>query len=140
MCKDFDLTMCAFTQISEEGRKEGMRNQSVVKGGKSIPNKADLGYTVFTPTTKEMSILEPIIEKLSKGFGRKPIPNLCISIYKNRWFNYEEDNVQPKMIKIWIYFNGGTGECFDCFATDEKYRLINLPKTRIDCREEYTTD
>ena len=137
MAKDFDLTIVAFTQASSEGRKEGFRDQSVIKGGKSLPNKSDLGYTVFAPTPKEMKILEPIIMEKSKGFGKKLIPNMGITIYKNRWFNFrDEQGREIKELKIWLRFDGGTGRCVDCFTTTKNYELINLPKTKVDVNAE----
>lgn len=144
ICKPYDLTLIAYTQTNDYGRKEGVRNQGAVAGGKSLPNKADNGLTVFRPTKKELGTLEPIIAEKSTGFGKKLIPNICYTFYKTRWFSFgeEEGNDVPyNEIKVWGIQNLGTGEFIDCFVTNEHYELINLPKTRIDCREgKNTTD
>lgn len=126
--KRFDVNIIAYTQTNDEGRKEGLRDQTAVKGGKSFPNKSDFAMTVFEPTKKELELIEPIIRKHSKGINGKIIPNVCYHTYKNRWFN-------PKKIKIWGYQDLGTNEYKDLFCTDEHYKYINIPKTKIMLKE-----
>ena len=124
MSKRFDLTVVAYTQTNDEGRQQGLRDQSAIKGGKSLPNKADFGITVFEPTRKELQLLEPIIDKVSKGIGKKCIPNICYNTYKNRWYS-------TKKIKIWGYQDLGTNEYRDLFCTNEYYEYLDIPKTEI---------
>lgn len=128
MSKRFDVDIVAYTQTNDEGRNLGLRDQSAIKGGKSFPNKADLGMTVFEPTKKELELIEPIIRKHSKGINGKIVPNVCYHVYKNRWFN-------PKKLKIWGYQDLGTNEYKDLFCTDEHYKYINIPKTKITLKE-----
>lgn len=131
MAKKFDLFIVAYTQTNDEGRTQGLRDQSAVKGGKSLPNKADFGMTVFEPTRKELELLESIIDKTSKGLGRKNIPNVCYTTYKNRWFSI-------KKIKIWGYQDLGTNEYQDLFCTNEYYEYLDIPKTTISLLQNNT--
>ena len=125
MSKNFNVFIFAYTQTNDEGRRQEARDQTAVKGGKSIPNKADFGMTSFEPTKKELELLEPLIKKSNKGLGKKIIPNICYTTYKNRWFN-------PKKVKIWGYQNLGNMEYIDLFCTNEYYEPINIAKTKIE--------
>lgn len=124
MAKNFNVYIYAYTQTNDEGRRQEARDQTAVKGGKSIPNKADFGMTSFEPTKKELELLESLISKSNKGLGKKVIPNICYTTYKNRWFN-------PKKVKIWGYQDLGTMEFIDLFCTNEYYEPINITKTKI---------
>lgn len=125
MSKKFNVFIYAYTQTNDEGRRQEARDQTAVKGGKSIPNKADFGMTSFEPTKKELELLESLIHKANKGLGKKIVPNICYTTYKNRWFNSKE-------IKIWGYQNLGTMEYIDLFCTNKYYEPINIVKTKIN--------
>ena len=123
--KNFNVFIYAYTQTNDEGRRQEARDQTAVKGGKSIPNKADFGMTSFEPTKKELELLDSLIHKANKGLGKKILPNICYTTYKNRWFN-------PKKVKIWGYQDLGTMEYIDLFCTNEYYEPINIVKTKIN--------
>ena len=137
----YDVFIIIYTQTNDEARRLGERDQTAIKGGKSLPNKADFGITVFEPTKKELEKLEPIIDDLKhkqKGLGKEPYrPNICISIYKNRWYTprdaYKDNSrPRPRKIKIWSYQDLGTGYVKDLFVTDWDYELISIPRTQIN--------
>lgn len=135
IAQSYEVFIVVYTQTNDEGRRTEQRDQTAIKGGKSLPNKADFGLTVFEPTTKELNLLEPIITKVSKGLGSKKIPNICISIYKNRWYSprdgYKDTKrPRPRKIKIWSYQDLGTGYVEDLFVTDWNYELLSIPKTK----------
>lgn len=124
ICKKFDISIFAFTQTTDEARRDGVRDQRAIKGARSLPNKCDIGMTVFEPTEKELELIEPFIEK-TKGIGNKLIPNACYTIYKNRGVKY-------KNLKIWGYNNLGNGRFVDMFVTDKYYNPIKLEETFIN--------
>lgn len=128
IAKRFDLFFIAYTQVNDEGRSKGYRDQTAVKGGKSLPNKMDFGLTAFEPTKRELDILQPLILKYSKGIRKKLIPNLCLTIYKNRWF-------EKKDVKIWVHQDLGTGEVIDCFCTDKNYKYLEINPVSIDVKQ-----
>ena len=74
---------------------------------------------------KELELLDSLIHKANKGLGKKILPNICYTTYKNRWFN-------PKKVKIWGYQDLGTMEYIDLFCTNEYYEPINIVKTKIN--------
>ena len=125
MAKKFNVFFIAYTQTNDEGRTQGFRDQTAVKGGKSLPNKADFGITAFEPTKKELELLEPLIEKnMTRGIGVKKIPNICYTIYKNRHFPIKD-------IKIWGVQDLGTGRFTDCFCTDKYYKWLDIEPITI---------
>jgi len=124
MSKKFDLTIFGYTQTTDEARRDGVRDQRAVKGARSLPNKCDVGITVFEPTNKELEMIEPLIKKC-KGINNTITPNACYTIYKNR------GNVH-KNIKIWGYNNLGNGRFIDLFCTDKNYNPMNIQETFIE--------
>lgn len=141
IAQKYNVFMIIYTQTNDEARRKGQRDQTAIKGGKGIVNKADFGITVFEPTKKELEKLEPIIEYFRskrKGLGFKPYtPNVCISVYKNRWYTprnaYKDaDRPRPRKFKIWSYQDLGTGYVEDLFVTDWEYELISIPRRKIN--------
>jgi replicative DNA helicase len=122
--KEYNIWINAFTQTTDEARRDGIRDQRAVKGARSLPNKADVGIVTFEPTKKEIQKLEPIIKKL-KGFQAHKYPNICYSIYKNR-------GGKLKNVKVWGHQNLGNMEYCDLFCTNDYYEQINVNKTKLN--------
>lgn len=133
IAKRFNLFFIAYTQVNDEGRSKGFRDQTAVKGGKSLPNKMDFGLTAFEPTKRELDILQPLILKRSKGIHKKLVPNLCLTVYKNRWF-------ETKDVKIWVIQDLGAGEVTDCFCTDKNYNYLDIEPVDIKVKCESDND
>lgn len=128
LAKKLDLTFFAFTQTTDGARYEGRRDQGAVKGGKSIPNKADAGITVFEPTQKELDKVEALIEKVC-GLNKKIYPNIVSTIYKNR-------GGKVKKAKIWQSQNLGNVNTIDLFCTNMEYEPISVEKIITDFLED----
>lgn len=123
MARKLDVFINAFTQTTDEARRDEIRDQRAVKGARSLPNKVDAGIVTFEPTNKELEKLEPIMEKIT-GLVKSKTPNICYSFYKNRGGSI-------KNIKIWGYQNLGNMEYYDLFCTDNNYKLLNINPTKI---------
>lgn len=123
IAEDLDVFMMAFTQTTDEARRDGIRDQRAVKGARSLPNKTDGGVVVFEPTKKELEKISGISQK--KGLVEYKNPNICYSFYKNRGNKY-------KNIKIWGYQDLGTMKYCDLFCTDNNYKPININPTKIE--------
>lgn len=132
IAEELDVFMMAFTQTTDEARRDGIRDQRAVKGARSLPNKADVGIVSFEPTTKELEKLESIIKR--KGLVSHKLPNICYSFYKNRGGVQEH-----KDIKVWGYQNLGTMEYHDLFCTDKDYKIINVNPTKIEVVDDKIT-
>lgn len=125
IAEDIDVFMMAFTQTTDEARRDGIRDQRAVKGARSLPNKADVGVVVFEPTKKELEKIDTIVAR--KGIVKYKYPNICHSFYKLRG-----GIQQHKNIKVWGYQDLGTMEYVDMFCTDKDYKLVNVNPTKIE--------
>jgi len=128
LATDYDIIIFGFTQTTDGARVDGFRDQRAVKGARSLPNKCDVGITVFAPTKKELNFIEPLIHK-GKGFNSKIIPNMCYTIYKNRFGKITEET------KIWCHQNLGTMQTIDLFCTNSNYEPISIDKTNIQLED-----
>jgi len=124
IAKELDVFVIAFTQTTDEARKENARDQRAVKGARSLPNKVDVGIVTFEPTKKELEKIQPILDSINVGIGKRTEPNICYSFYKNR-------GGKIKDVKIWGYQNLGNMEHIDLFCTNEKYERININPVNI---------
>ena len=125
MANDLALCIIAYTQTNDlSNGVDQARDARCIKGSKSIPNKADIAYSIFKPTEKEKKLIEPYEQKL-KGYKSKLKANYVYTIYKNRSGRYNG-------VKIWCYVNLGNMECVDLFVTDLSYELIDIEETVIE--------
>lgn len=124
--RKFDVSIDSFTQVTGDFKNEANRDQTIVRGAKSIIDKADGAMIAMPPTEKELKKVEPITRELLN----KPAPNLVYSLYKNRGGKWNK-------IKIWLYIDYSTMRVHDLFVTDYEYKLIkDIEKTYIDVSNE----
>jgi replicative DNA helicase len=132
IAEDIDIFIMAFTQTTDEARRDGVRDQRAVKGARSLPNKVDFGIVSFEPTKKELEKIDPIIAR--KGLVNHKYPNICYSFYKNR------SGIQDhKDIKVWGYQDLGNMNYQDMFCTDKDCKLININPTKIEVIDDKLT-
>jgi replicative DNA helicase len=122
IAKEFDVFINAFTQTTDEARRDGVRDQRAVKGARSLPNKVDVGIITFEPTVKELEKLEYVIKQT--GIAKHKTPNVCHSFYKNR-------GGKIKNVRVWGYQDLGTMEFYDLFCTDNNFKRININPIKI---------
>ena len=124
--RKFDVSIDSFTQVTGDFKNESNRDQTIVRGAKSIIDKADGAMIAMPPTEKELKKVEPILREMVN----KPQPNLIYSLYKNRGGKWNK-------IKIWLYVDYSTMRVHDLFVTDYDYRLIkDMEKTYINVSTE----
>ena len=120
--RKFDVSIDSFTQVTGDFKNEANRDQTIVRGAKSIIDKADGALIAMPPTEKELKKVEPITRELIN----QPKPNLIYSLYKNRGGKWNK-------IKIWLYIDYSTMRAHDLFVTDYEYKLIkDIEKTYIN--------
>ena len=118
----FDVSIDSFTQVTGDFKNESNRDQTIVRGAKSIIDKCDGAMIAMPPTEKELKKVEPILREMVN----KPQPNLIYSLYKNRGGKHNK-------IKIWLYVDYSTMRVHDLFVTDYEYKLIkDMEKTYIN--------
>lgn len=124
--RKFDISLESYTQVTGDFKNEANRDQTIVRGAKSIIDKADGALIAMPPTVKELKKIEPITREMLNGY----VPNLVYSLYKNRGGKWNK-------IKIWLYIDYNTMRTHDLFVTDYEYKLIKeMPKTYINIEDE----
>lgn len=124
--RKFDVSIDSFTQVTGDFKNEANRDQTIVRGAKSIIDKADGAMIAMPPTEKELKKVESITRELIN----KPAPNLIYSLYKNRGGKWNK-------IKIWLYIDYSTMRVHDLFVTDYEYKLIkDIEKTYINVSDD----
>ena len=122
---ELNIFMGSSTQISGDiEAKKGIRNQSFIRGAKSIADKADVGCITVAIPKEEEEIISPLINK----FNLK-MPNIVTDIYKVRRSPY-------KNVKIWSRVDLGTCRVEDILVTDGYYNPIsNFETLEYDFRD-----
>ena len=110
---------------SEEDRS--MKNESVVRGARSIIDKCDIACVVSRVTSEEEELLVDLTEKTGI------IPNQVTDVYKVRRGRYTN-------VKIWSFVDLGTCRKHDLFITDEKLNEIQNFHTIKFMFDEYNTE
>lgn len=104
------------TNAKSEDNDKKIKNESVVRGARSIIDKCDIACVVSRVTPEEEERLKVPIEEM----GLKP--NQVLDVYKVRRGRYTN-------VKIWSYVDLGTCRKEDLFITDEKGRAVENFKT-----------
>ena len=109
----YNVFIMSATQINGEFKHEKILDQTMLSGAKSIANKIDVGSIMVDCTPEDLKD----IEGLTKQNSKLGIPNVKMSVYKNRrgeWYN----------IVLWIKADKSTCRYKTLFVTDYKYNLI----------------
>ena len=120
MCNKLNVHIDSSTQVNGEYKNVKDADQNVLRGGKSIGDKIDLGIVGLIPTKADIEALQPILSK-----GIYPIPNLVYHIYKVR-------RGKVSRVKLWIHINLGNMRGQDLFLTDSDYHIIPIESTKIE--------
>lgn len=122
--KDYDLFLQTNTQIAGQEKHSENRDETILRGSKAIPDKADGGIISMPPTQKELEKVAPILAQIN-GLVPHRYPNMVHTIYKNR-------GGSVKNIKVWGYQDLGNMRWTDMFCTNEDYEQININPTKIE--------
>lgn len=93
----------------------------MLRGAKSIADKADMGMILLNATNEDIDNLQTIVSQ--KGCA---MPNMKLSIYKNRGGKYTN-------MYLWINANKGTCKYDPVFATDYQYNYIDIVDSTARC-------
>jgi len=120
LANELNIHISTATQLNgnivDEG---GIRNESMIRGARSIIDKADIGVITMRLTPGEYEIAKQVAIK-----KQIPIPNFVTDVYKNRrgkWTN----------VRIWRYVDLGTCRSTDCFLTDAANNVIDIATNKI---------
>lgn len=113
------------TQLNANYQDSDTPDQNLLRGAKSIADRADLGMILLSVTNTDLEKITPIIQS-SVAFAE---PNMKISVYKNRRGAY-------KGIYLFCHANLGTCRIEPQFATNWRYELISISDLKIMAKEE----
>ena len=111
---ELNLFIMTSTQLSGEYDKtQGIKNQTLLRGSKSIIDKGDIGCIMLPISEEERVRMKEITAKYSIE------PNMVTDIYKNRRGHHTN-------IKIWSYVDLGTCKKTDLFVTNGGYEILDF--------------
>lgn len=120
LARKYKISIDTCTQVSGDYKNENNRDETIVRGAKSVIDKADVAMILSEPTEKELDK----VKKYYRGI-EKPMPNRCITLYKNRGGSYNK-------IKIWLYIDYGTMRVHDLIVTNrDETQLVPIKKSRV---------
>lgn len=109
----YHVFIMSATQINGEFKHEKILDHTMLAGAKAIANKVDVGSIMVDCTPEDLKDIEELI-KQNPELG---IPNVKMSIYKNR--RGEQNN-----IILWLQADKSTCRYRTIFITDYRYNLI----------------
>lgn len=116
----FNVFIMSATQLNGSFKHEKILDQTVLSGAKAIANRVDVGMIMVDVSPEDMDDLEPLLNAYP-GLG---IPNVKVSVYKNRRGQYNR-------IILWMAADKSTCRYKTLFATDYNLELVDIPLTNI---------
>lgn len=137
--EECNVAVATMIQLNGNQDVNELVDEHCLFGSKSIKTKLDNGSIFMSPRKKELSQVQPLIEKWNKkyktdSFGNNIMPNAVSHVFKARYNRYGMN------IKIWHHVDRSLGTMIDMFATtwdnkpltDDNGRQFELPKLYIE--------
>lgn len=124
LCVKYGIFILSATQLNSDYQDSETPDQNLLRGAKSIADKIDYGSILLSVTDKDLASLNKILQT-----GQFDVPNLKLSIYKNRKGAY-------KGVYLWCKADLGTCRIQPMFCTNYRYELIGIEDARIIVEEE----
>lgn len=120
---EYDVFIMSATQLNMEYKESDTPDQNLLRGAKAIADKIDGGMIMLETTMEDAEKLRPFCEK-----NNLPIPNIKMSIYKNRQGQY-------KGIYLWMNADRGCARYDTIFVTRWDFSIMDIPNIKIKVRE-----
>lgn len=122
LCVKMNIFILTMTQLNGTYKDSPIKDETMLRGAKSMADRIDLGEISLPPTAAE---LEAIRKVMKKGMIGVPEPTLVRHVYKVR-------RGKITRIRVWQKANLGTGRTEDLFVTTNDYKLIPVEATKIE--------
>lgn len=119
LCNQYGVFIMTATQLNASYTTAEVYDQNLLRGAKSIADKIDFGCIMLPVTAEDREILSDITNKMGVE-----MPNLKISIYKNRRGKYKD-------ILLWCNAKYGICRINPMFATNYRMELISIEDMQI---------
>ena len=120
LATEYGIFIMSSTQLNADYVNASIYDQNLLRGAKAIADKIDMGSIMLRLNENDNEMIEKIIK--DKGLE---MPNLKISIYKNRRGRYNH-------ILLWCVADLGICRINPIFATDYSYQLIDMEDYKIN--------
>ena len=117
ICNQFGVFILSSTQLNQDWKTSDIPDQNLLRGAKSIADKIDFGSILLDVTKEDREALEGTV-----GEGR--MPNVKLSVYKNRRGSYNK-------CYLWMVADKSTCRFNTIFCTDYNYELIPIKDVNI---------
>ena len=119
LCTQFGVFILTSTQLNGDWKSASIPDQNLLRGAKAIADKADVGMILLDVTDDDKEALQEQVTQ--KGLM---MPNVKLSIYKNRRGSYNKCYLWMNADKSTCRFNGS-------FCTDYSYNPIHIGESTI---------
>ena len=120
LANKYGIFIMTATQLSGDWRNNETPDQSLLRGAKSIADKVDVGMIILPVSDEDLKKIDPILA----SNGNLQVPNMKISIYKNRGGAY-------KGVYLWAAADLGTCRIHPQFCTDWYHSLVSIEDIRV---------
>ena len=120
----YGVFILSSTQLNADYQTSETPDQNLLRGSKAIADRIDWGGIMLETTKEDREKVEAFCKKNSL-----PIPNVKMSIYKNRANKW-------KGIYLWMSTQTGICRFETLFVTDWAYNIIEMPLLKISVEED----
>lgn len=125
LANQYGIFIMSATQLNASYQDSETPDQNLLRGAKSIADRADVGLILLSVTNEDLAKLEPILAS-SPNFKT---PNLKLSVYKNRRGSY-------KGVYLWCDADLGTCRIQPQFCTTWHHELVSIEDIKVIVEEE----
>lgn len=127
LANKYGVFIISATQLNANYQDSDTPDQNLLRGAKSIADRADTGLICLSVTDEDLLKLGPILDA-NKNFKT---PTIKISVYKNRRGAY-------KGIYLWCQADLGTCRIQPQFCTTWRYEMVGIENVKIIVEEDDT--
>lgn len=117
----YNVFVLTATQLNGAWKEEKIPDQNLLRGAKAIADRCDFGSILLDVTVEDKEALQEVLKANGAGF----VPNVKLSVYKNRRGSYN------KMF-LWMHADKSTCRFNGVFATDYDFNPIYIGEADID--------
>lgn len=119
ICCKYDVHIFSSTQLNAAYKSEEIPDQNLLRGSKAVADRIDVGMILLDITEQDKQAIANLVT--NSGY---PMPNVKLSIYKNRRGAYT---------KCYLWMNADKSTCRyrGLFMTDYQYNPLPIADTKI---------
>lgn len=124
ICVKYNVFIISATQLNGQYTSADVPDQNLLRGAKSIRDKADYGSILLPVNQEDIDKLNDVLR--ANGFSA---PRIKLSVYKNRRGSFSG-------IYLWCNADLGTCRINPVFATNFNYDVIQISDLKIKIKDE----